>query len=701
MFLDLYQKDQDAAATIQPGEGHDLPATFGDTFGPAWSNAELFSQSLTQQKLRASALWDYVSDLHNKTGDDAFRPEKIANNVDTLNDSINKVGGNYPDLNLKPLNEGDVDDMAVAKGRSVRTPYEAMGVREKTLGGKIGFTLGGLIGQASDPINLLAAPIAPEAELGVLGSALLWGGVGLGTQAVNEGVNADFRERVRPGYAESGEPLENILEAGAAGAVLGGGTKALSNVWSRVSTGAWPRSVRDAGNIVSSEANVANTNVLAGPEGEVAHRQALTAASDSIVGGNPVDVEPALQGFEAYHGSPHDFDAFDSSKIGTGEGRQAVSYGHYVAENEDVGARYRDRLGGEDGNLYTSRVTRSKDDFLSWEDPLSKQPAGEKILGGMDADFKNRLEGYLDAHDQPELADLTGREFHRLLERLATEDDIPGVKSNPDNPHFRREASEYLASLDVAGVKFLDQGSRNGAGQPTRNFVVFNDHDIRITHKNGQPLNLHEEASARIDRLMETRGAARESTQRAEAEAPAPDGQPALPFEQGTHAAAAEQHTGAIADGVTSMARAAGYDMPRDEAMTIADRVAKADPETARRILEEVSTRPQTLSSTLDQMGTPRAAAEEATSPLTRSVAAEMDPKQVAKTLADPQHTEAMLNDLDKLRATGDRQIPDGVDANGEPTYRSLDAMVDEVRADQDAAKQLEGCIVPAQEAAA
>jgi hypothetical protein len=46
----------------------------------------------------------------------------------------------------------------------------------------------------------------------------------------------------------------------------------------------------------------------------------------------------------AYHGSPYDFDRFDSSKIGTGEGAQAYGYGLYFAGNEDVGKGYRDRL---------------------------------------------------------------------------------------------------------------------------------------------------------------------------------------------------------------------------------------------------------------------------------------------------------------------------------------------------------------------
>jgi hypothetical protein len=47
-------------------------------------------------------------------------------------------------------------------------------------------------------------------------------------------------------------------------------------------------------------------------------------------------------GIKAYHGSPHDFDRFDISKIGTGEGAQAYGHGLYFAENPKTAEAYRD-----------------------------------------------------------------------------------------------------------------------------------------------------------------------------------------------------------------------------------------------------------------------------------------------------------------------------------------------------------------------
>jgi hypothetical protein len=51
-----------------------------------------------------------------------------------------------------------------------------------------------------------------------------------------------------------------------------------------------------------------------------------------------------VDGITAYHGSPHEFEQFDTSKIGTGEGAQAFGHGLYFAEAEPVAKEYRDAL---------------------------------------------------------------------------------------------------------------------------------------------------------------------------------------------------------------------------------------------------------------------------------------------------------------------------------------------------------------------
>lgn len=61
------------------------------------------------------------------------------------------------------------------------------------------------------------------------------------------------------------------------------------------------------------------------------------------------------KGIRAYHGSPYDFDKFDLSKIGTGEGAQAYGHGLYFTEKEPIAEFYRDKLTNV-SNFYPSNV---------------------------------------------------------------------------------------------------------------------------------------------------------------------------------------------------------------------------------------------------------------------------------------------------------------------------------------------------------
>lgn len=94
--------------------------------------------------------------------------------------------------------------------------------------------------------------------------------------------------------------------------------------------------------------------------------------------------EAAAPAIRAYHGSPHDFDRFSSSKIGTGEGNQAYGHGLYFAENEDVARRYRDRLSTPTGILVDS--TGAEVAGLSDADKLTVGVAAEDphIRGDID-----------------------------------------------------------------------------------------------------------------------------------------------------------------------------------------------------------------------------------------------------------------------------------------------------------------------------
>ena len=98
-FLDLYQGDQDQAARIQPNEGADLPSGFTENFNAAWSDGQLFSQSIARGNARASVLGDYIDEIRQKTGNDLIdRSAKLL----LAGDDASDVG----------VQRRDIDDLA-------------------------------------------------------------------------------------------------------------------------------------------------------------------------------------------------------------------------------------------------------------------------------------------------------------------------------------------------------------------------------------------------------------------------------------------------------------------------------------------------------------------------------------------------------------------------------------------------------------
>jgi len=61
-----------------------------------------------------------------------------------------------------------------------------------------------------------------------------------------------------------------------------------------------------------------------------------------VKGGTPGD--NALYSTMAWHGTPHEFDKFDISKIGSGEGAQAYGHGLYFSSQKDIAEWYRKNL---------------------------------------------------------------------------------------------------------------------------------------------------------------------------------------------------------------------------------------------------------------------------------------------------------------------------------------------------------------------
>lgn len=204
-----------------------------------------------------------------------------------------------------------------------------------------------------------------------------------------------------------------------------------------------------------------------------------------------------------WHGSPHKFDKFDASKIGTGEGAQAYGNGLYLAENKAVASGYKDKLSPDTINRiqadeYTiagdpqfilkihdasGKVTKtpylSPSEFDKWVGPDAAKMVREKG----DGDYKNLNIDFGNLYK----VDLPDEHIAKMLDW-----DKGGAsvwKSAVDKYGSPSAASDALRAQGIPGIRYLDGGSRN-AGTGTSNFVVFpgNESLLKILERNGAPV---------------------------------------------------------------------------------------------------------------------------------------------------------------------------------------------------------------------
>jgi hypothetical protein len=102
--------------------------------------------------------------------------------------------------------------------------------------------------------------------------------------------------------------------------------------------------------------------------------------------------EAARQGIRAYHGSPHSFDKFSTSQIGTGEGAQAYGRGLYFAEREKTAEGYRKNL-SRDNLAQRAKDNQSYDTLVGLGlDESPELGAFSTILSEADGDMARAIQ---------------------------------------------------------------------------------------------------------------------------------------------------------------------------------------------------------------------------------------------------------------------------------------------------------------------
>jgi len=151
------------------------------------------------------------------------------------------------------------------------------------------------------------------------------------------------------------------------------------------------------------------------------------------------------------------------------------------------------------GRMYEVNINADPNTFLDWDKPLSEQP--EAVRNALAASgmlkntekIKERAE-FLRSSGQYEAADelektipyyekmnlQTGDELHQRMFHEARHD----LGAEGGAGAYKALVAEKLREAGIPGIKYLDAGSR-GAGDGTRNYVVFDDKLISIIRKYG------------------------------------------------------------------------------------------------------------------------------------------------------------------------------------------------------------------------
>lgn len=221
---------------------------------------------------------------------------------------------------------------------------------------------------------------------------------------------------------------------------------------------------------------------------------------------------PRNRRFKAFHGSPHDFDEFSMSKLGTGEGRQAYGHGLYFAQDEGIAKHYKKVLSGDSGkgSLYKVKIKGNKNAFLDHDKNFIHQTKkvqdsiyaayvnAEKKLGIYPVEYHQKKPAF-GRYSIPRFPGKPIRPLNdnpvnnkdtrlRMLREMSGEEIYSRLSSMLGGS--AEAATKALKDAGIPGVKYFDGNKIRSLAQGKRgvgasNFVVFDDKTIKIIKKYG------------------------------------------------------------------------------------------------------------------------------------------------------------------------------------------------------------------------
>lgn len=226
-------------------------------------------------------------------------------------------------------------------------------------------------------------------------------------------------------------------------------------------------------------------------------------------------------GMTAWHGSPHIFEKFDLSKIGSGVGQQAYGKGLYLAESPSFANEFKTNLSGFSSGAKSALRQANNDYDLALQAQNKKLEHYKSLIesgGGGDIkranDFLNLtqknikdLEAMRQGVEENKGAlykvDLPDTHVRRMLDWEAPLKEQPrnvrmlakslGMDMNDLGGDLvakvgKDEAGRAtMQKADIRGIKYLNDQNPNSKDK-SRNFVVFDPNHLTILERNAQPL---------------------------------------------------------------------------------------------------------------------------------------------------------------------------------------------------------------------
>lgn len=280
-------------AAKNPVEGFD--PGFVERFKADWTAMREFSNVDAREVNRADIQREFVRNFYKESGISV--PNWLAGpSLKARPQTESEVRGQFetwkaqnPDSSLVFPDEEYIEKETTRRATDARKNSVALADKSTSWGSAIGGFAGTAAGAMSDPINIMSLAVGAGAAQGIVRTALIEGGIAVGSETAIQAINYDFKQKADPNFGVK-DALYEIGAAGAGGTVLGGGIKGIAAAWHRARTGEWPRHIVDASNVVSREAAVPASRFDKSAQGSAVYSSAVEKSTDDLFKGQPVEI---------------------------------------------------------------------------------------------------------------------------------------------------------------------------------------------------------------------------------------------------------------------------------------------------------------------------------------------------------------------------------------------------------------------------